>query len=818
MYREIKEDLITVDQQNNNLTASVSTKDHNHLAQFFTPKKIGDFMSSLFTLNKDKKQIRILDPGAGKGILSNSIIKRIVDEKIIVDEIEVVAFEVDSNLLNSLGSNYKVAFNKCKKAGINFNYQIINRDFIEYGFSEKDDSLFIKESNLGLFDLIIINPPYKKISSSSTTRKYLNSLGSESTNLYTAFLSVASMFIEEDGQMVAITPRSFCNGTYFKKFRESFLRRFYFHRIHIYNKRDSAFNKDNVLQENIIYLVKTFKPSNNSVLVTTSESPEDELLKITYVDHNLIVLPKDKNKIIHIITDDYSLKITEKISLLKKSLQDLDINVSTGKIVDFRAKDQLAGINEEEIAPLYYPLHFTNGTIKWPRNTYRKKEAILVNNETEDSLIPSGYYVFCKRFSSKEEKKRISAAFYDHTINNFKLIGIENHLNYFHVHNKPLPKSVAKGLALYLNSTIVDQYFRLFNGHTQVNADDLRFLPYPEIEKLKSLGDYFFDELPDQEEIDQIIEKELFTMSKNKNLPSINTKINEAIKILKLLGFPREQTNERSALTLLALLNLKPSQKWSQCNPILIGITPIMEFIKENYKKEYAPNSRETIRRFTVHQFEQAGIVVSNPDKPRPTNSPNYVYQVEQNFLKLVKDFKTSAWVNSLKNYLSSVKTLSALYAQKRDLLRIPLRVNEKIGIYLSPGGQNKLIEKIIKEFCEYYTPDGKLVYVGDTKKKWAYFDEALLKKLGVVIKDHHGKMPDVIVHYTEKNWLVIIEAFTSHGPINPKRKITAFLDKKTMAKNITEVAWETDIWAAEDATHLVHLNGERFLGPYPKT
>jgi len=182
---------------------------------------------------------------------------------------------------------------------------------------------------------------------------------------------------------------------------------------------------------------------------------------------------------------------------------------------------------------------------------------------------------------------------------------------------------------------------------------------------------------------------------------------------------------------------------------------------------------------------------------------------------------------------LSSVKTLSSLYAQKRELQKTPLRVNEKIGIYLSPGGQNKLIEKIIKEFCEYFTPNGELVYVGDTQKKWAYFDEKLLKKLGVKIKDQHGKIPDVIVHFKNKKWLVLIEAFTSHGPINPKRKIelkkifsssksglvfiTAFLDKKTMIKNLSDVAWETDIWVAEDPTHLVHLNGERFLGPYPK-
>jgi len=829
-YVIVENDVRIEKEENDSYFISESVHQVN-LAQFFTPTKIADFMASLFDLNKSK--IRILDPGAGEGILSQAIIDRIIKERIRLTEIEVVAIEFDSKLLEILESKYKIALDNCRKAGIDFSYKIINKDFIEYGFQEKNNSLFTKESKLGLFDLIITNPPYKKIQTSSDTRKYLNFLEAESTNLYTAFLSIASLFIKDDGQLVAITPRSFCNGTYFKKFRSNLLQKFHFHRVHIYNKRDSAFNKDNVLQENIIYLIKPFKPENNLVSITTSESLEDELFKTINVNHDLIVLPHDKNKIIHIISDEYSLNIAERISLLKKNIRDIDINVSTGRVVDFRAKEYLADINEDKIAPLFYPLHFTNGLIKWPKNTYKKKEAIFINNETENILIPSGCYVFCKRFSSKEEKKRISAAFYDPETIDFQLIGIENHLNYFHTQNKPLSQSIAKGITIYLNSTIVDQYFRLFNGHTQVNADDLRYLPYPDREKLKSLGNYFIDDLPDQEEIDQIIERELFNMAKDKNLSAINVKINEAIKVLKLLAFPREQTNERSALTLLALLNLKPNHKWSQANPTLIGITPIMEFIKENYKKEYAPNSRETIRRFTVHQFEQAGIVIANPDRPRPTNSPNYVYRIEENFLKLIKDFKTANWANSLKNYLSSVKTLSSLYAQKRELQKVPLRVNEKIGIYLSAGGQNKLVENIIKEFCEYFTPNGELVYVGDTQKKWAYFDEELLKKIGVKIKDKHGKMPDVIVHYKNKRWLVIIEAFTSHGPINPKRKIelerifassksglvfiTAFLDKRTMVKNLSDVAWETDVWVAEDPTHLVHLNGERFLGPYTK-
>jgi adenine-specific DNA-methyltransferase len=443
--------------------------------------------------------------------------------------------------------------------------------------------------------------------------------------------------------MVAITPRSFCNGTYFKKFRDNFFSRHYFHRIHIYDRRNKAFNEDEVLQENIIFLASPVKPKNNIVLITTSDSPEDMSSKTLNINHDFIIQPNDKDKIIHIITDEYSLKIIERISSLKQKLIDTGINVSTGKIVDFRIKKHLAKNDNYNIAPLYYPFHFSNGTIIWPSGLNKKKEAIFVNSQTMDSLITSGYYVFCKRFSSKEEKKRISAVFHDYTKYNFKLIGIENHLNYFHNKNRPLSKNIALGLTIYLNSTLVDQYFRLFNGHTQVNADDLRFLYYPNSNQLNSIGKYFIDELPAQEEIDSIIERELFNMAKDQNPTLINTKISEALSILKQIGLPRDQQNERSALTLLALLNLKPNQKWAECRSPLIGITPIMDFIKLHYGKEYAPNTRETIRRQTVHQFIQAGIVIPNPDKYRPTNSPLFVYTIEENSLRLFKEYKLNS-------------------------------------------------------------------------------------------------------------------------------------------------------------------------------
>ncbi|OKH39062.1 restriction endonuclease [[Phormidium ambiguum] IAM M-71] len=322
----------------------------------------------------------------------------------------------------------------------------------------------------------------------------------------------------------------------------------------------------------------------------------------------------------------------------------------------------------------------------------------------------------------------------------------------------------------------------------------------------------------------------------SKNSDSINPidvlkKVEEAKAILRDIGLPPAQQNERSALTLLALLNLKAEMPWSNATNPLIGITPIMEFIAQNYGKIYAPNTRETIRRQTVHQFVEAGFLIPNPDRPsRPTNSPKTVYQVEANTLILLRSYETNQWIDNLRNYLISVETLKRRYAQERQMQRIPVTVAPGIIISLSPGGQNILIEKIINDFCSLFTPAGKLLYVGDTGDKWVYFDRESLQVLGVTV-EAHGKMPDIVVHYVQKNWLVLIEAVTSHGAITPKRRnelaaifqnstaglvfVTAFNRRSDMVKYLAEISWETEVWIAEAPTHIIHFNGERFLGPY---
>ena len=310
-----------------------------------------------------------------------------------------------------------------------------------------------------------------------------------------------------------------------------------------------------------------------------------------------------------------------------------------------------------------------------------------------------------------------------------------------------------------------------------------------------------------------------------------NDYIEAAQQIIASLGLPRAQQNERSALCLLALLNLTPGKAWADAENPLVGITPIMNWVREHYGKVYAPNTRETFRRQSMHQFCAAGVALYNPDKPdRPVNSPKAVYQIEPAALSMLRTFGSPAWHDSLATYLAERETLVTLYAKEREQNRIPVEIAAGQQITLSPGEHSELIRAIIEDFAPRFAPGSVLVYAGDTGEKWGYFDAPLLAGLGVDV-DSHGKMPDVVLHFTEKNWLLLVESVTSHGPVDGKRHaelarlfagstaglvyVTAFPNRSIMGRYLGEIAWETEVWVADAPSHLIHFNGVRFLGPY---
>ena len=283
---------------------------------------------------------------------------------------------------------------------------------------------------------------------------------------------------------------------------------------------------------------------------------------------------------------------------------------------------------------------------------------------------------------------------------------------------------------------------------------------------------------------------------------------------------------------LLALLDLPASNPWSEATNPLRGITPIIEFIRKRYKKGYAPNTRETIRDEAVKHFVEAGMLLRNPDKPdRPTNSGNTVYQIEPSALSLLRTFGTEAWSARLKDYVANRAAIKSELLRQRKVARIPVTLPTGKAVTLSPGGQNPLIKAIVEEFCPRFAPGATVVYIGDAENKFLHLDVAYLSELGVVVLPS-AKMPDVIVHYTKKNWLLLIEAVVSAGTIDAKRRsdlkslfrgcsaglifVTAFEDRFEFGRFQQQISWETEVWIATEVDHVIHFDGERFLGPYP--
>jgi adenine-specific DNA-methyltransferase len=476
------------------------------LGQFLTPAPIADFMASFF--EKPKSEWRILDAGAGAGALSKALITNISSTTCPPSSIKVTAYEIDSSLLPTLKLEYCQLQKECDRHGISFSATILNADFVECATESLSRTLFTTDSQR--FNAAILNPPYRKINSNSRTRSLLRGVGIETSNLYAAFLALAIRLLSQSGELVAITPRSFCNGPYFRPFRKQFLESMALRRIHVFDSRSAAFSRDSVLQENVIvHAIKTSTKPRSIAVSSSSGEPgaPEQCRKCAYRD---VVVPNDPDAFIHLVVDDEEMGLRNQIAQLKSSLSELELEVSTGRVVDFRAAQFLRSNRESDTVPLIRPCHFDGLVASWPASKERKPCAIVATEQTKSLLVPRGYYVLVKRFSAKEEKKRIVACVYDPQRIRSKVVGFENHLNYFHAHGKGFDPEVAIGLAGYLNSTSVDRYFRHFSGHTQVNATDLRSIPYPKRNEIVAIGKKLTTSCPSQSELDQIVCSEVF--------------------------------------------------------------------------------------------------------------------------------------------------------------------------------------------------------------------------------------------------------------------------------------------------------------------
>lgn len=812
---------------------SLDPKKKGALGQFYTAAPIALFMASLF--ESIEEAVSLLDPGCGPCSLTAAFVDEAINRK-SCESISVIAYDIEERTEPFSKRTLELCKNKFASLNGMLDYQYRAVDYILDGAD--NGGLFSKSEG---YTHVIMNPPYKKIATSSAHRLALRAAGIETVNLYAGFVAMAIQQLLPGGELVAIIPRSFCNGPYYLPFRQLILKQTAITRIHIFDSRTNAFSGDDVLQENIIVHLKK-GADQGDVTITSSPSADfhrdEESKSLTATDmttrlvpFDSIIRPGDEQSFFHVAANNRDQAVIEKLSPFSSTLDDIGVQVSTGPVVGFRLRDDLRAEMEDGAVPLLYPAHLKS-TVSWPLDS-KKPNAIAITENTRKWLwLHKGHFVIVKRFSSKEERRRISASYYGSSLPGH-LIGLDNKLNVFHNNKIGLDKPLALGLFVYLNSSLLDKFYRLFGGHTQVNATDLRNIGYPSSEILRELGEKVGSLNMSQKDIDYLVDEQLSLFPGDNNINPLNSqdKIDQAIAIIKLLDLPRAQQNERSALTLLSLLNLRPEGKWASIERPMIGVTPIMDWCRDVYGKEYAPNTRETFRRQTLHQFVDGGMVLYNPDQPdRAVNSPKACYQISAELAKVLSTYGSDKWESELAGWLKDRKTLASTYAMEREMQMVALTLDDGTEISLSPGVHSQLISDIVTEFGPRFAPGSEVIYLGDTGAKEDFFKKDRLAELGVRV-NRKGKLPDVVLYWAERDWLLLIESVTSHGPVDGKRYgelstlfkdakpglvyVTAFPSRRTMAKYLTDISWETEVWTSDDPTHLIHFNGDRFLGPY---
>ena len=812
--------------------------------QFFTSPSVARHMAK--QLGQIQNGASLLEPAIGSGVLVCAVIERLIAEGRSI-EISITAYETDNELCELSREILKFASKEANKIGVKINWQVLREDFVLACLPNDQPSLFnSSKSSKKAFTHIISNPPYFKLNAEDRRVKAVYGKLNGHTNIYTLFMALSAKLLLPEGKATFIVPRSFCSGVYFSEFRRDLLKDVTPFSLHVFQSRNDVFKNDAVLQENVIFsFEKLSQPQENRYwagYINISSSNDDKNLEEGIISRQVSYkhFLSDHNGLLQfrLPTGMLDEQILDTVDKWKDSLEKLGFQVSTGRVVPFRVKQLL----KERVkagngtAPLLWMQNVKSYQVEYPLEGFEKPQAVSVNDPS--LLVPNANYVLLRRFSAKEDRRRLISAPFIREEFEFEQIGFENHLNVIFRKTGTLSTSETIGLSAILNSAIIDRYFRIVNGNTQVNAAELRILPIPPLEVVKNIGEKIQKNQADTPEKIENIIFSILSASKliTEDFPMIQEtritmgKIEQAQEILEALGLPSAQQNEVSALTMLALAQLSEKNAWKEALNPMLRVHDILIEIKQRYGRVYAENSREAIRRKVLHQFEQAGIVVRNADDPtRPTNSGLNNYMLSEVALDVVRAYGSSKWKAQVKNFIEQQGKLLDVYQKAKEHNKIPLRVAEGIEYKLSPGKHNKLEVAIVEEFGPRFAPGAKLIYLGDTAKKTLILDEAVFKKLGIPVSEH-GKFPDVILYDVKRKWLFLIEALMAHGPVSPKRHVeleklfadckagkiyvTAFLDFATYKKYSSDIAWETEVWIAEMPSHMIHLNGDKFLGP----
>lgn len=478
------------------------------LAQYFTHTVVANFMSDLFT--NSKKDVYIADPGAGVGILSCALCQHLANTENSPKNIYLTVYEIDEEVIVYLESSLGYLKQWLKAKGIDLKYQIVTQDFIMTNGSLLDNTLSLFQefsSERQRFDYIISNPPYFKLSKSDPRARVALSVIHGQPNIYALFMAISAHMLRQGGEMVFITPRSYTAGPYFRLFRERFFSLVKPIYIHVFNSRKKAFDRDDVLQENIILKAKrddlSQRKVSDSVTISFSEGISDlSYSNVRNVPLSEVINFDTKNKIVRIPLSEEGDGIAKLVHSWDGSLSSHGIHISTGPIVPFRAKEFISSNGEigDEYAPLLWMQNVKPMKTSWPIES-RKQQYIKINVRSKKLLLKNSNYVLIRRFSAKEERRRLVAAPFLAKQIKMDLVGIENHLNYIHKPQGELTEQEVVGLAALFNCKLMDEYFRTFSGNTQVSATEIRDMPLPYMDVIKKIGEHLIKTELNEEEM-----------------------------------------------------------------------------------------------------------------------------------------------------------------------------------------------------------------------------------------------------------------------------------------------------------------------------
>ncbi len=459
--------------------------------QIFTPPKIASFMAGLFTSQNNK--IKILDPGAGTGILVAAICDRFIQENHRNLDITIHVYENDKTVLPFLQSTLEACKTALNKLDCSMDYQIFENDFIlHHAKVDTDEGWTAYSLDLSTrYDLIISNPPYYKLNKSSPEALALQQYVYGQPNIYAFFMLLSGMLLSQTGEMVFITPRSFCSGLYYSKIRRWFVNTLTLDRLHLFETRKDVFVDDEILQENLIFHATSAQPKpDGKTLISVSYDRQFTQYQEMIVPSKDVAYCRGDDCYIRIPISKTDLEIIEIVDSWPQSLNSLGFEISTGPVVDFRAVKHLrATLENSNCVPLLWMHNIKGIDVEWSGGKNGKAKAIEINPESKNLVLPTRNYVVMKRFTSKEQKKRVHAAVLNaDNFSEFEFIGLENHLNYVHKNRSLMTLDEAYGISALLNTTIIDQYFRALNGNTQVNATDIRSLSLPDYDKILAIG------------------------------------------------------------------------------------------------------------------------------------------------------------------------------------------------------------------------------------------------------------------------------------------------------------------------------------------